>query len=68
MGIDDIMDVLVEGEKEKIKRVLEDNKISYSFSKEGEYTIKNGKTYEFVRGHGILNPNCVKYFGEIYNS
>jgi hypothetical protein len=68
MEIDDIVDILVEGDKEEIKNVLEDNKISYSFSVDGEYTIKNGKTYEVIRGHGILNPNCVKYFGKLYNS
>ena len=68
MEIDDIMDILVEGNKEEIQRVLEDNKISYSFSKEGAYTIRNEKTYEFVRGHGILYPNCVLYFGETYIS
>lgn len=67
MEIDDIIDVLVEGKKEEIKTILEENKISYSFGKEGAYTIKNGKTHELIRGYGILNPNCVKYFGEIYN-
>ena len=68
MKIDDIIDILCYGEKEEIKKIIEENKISYSFGETGEYTIQNGITYEMVRGHGISNPNCIEYFGRIYNS
>ena len=67
MNIDYIIEVLCDGKKKEIEKVLEEYDISYSFDSCGEYTIKNGKTYEFVRGHGIFYPNCVKYFGKEYN-
>ena len=63
MDIDDIIDILCYGNKEEIEKIIKDNKISYSFAECGEYTIYNGGTYEIVRGHGIGDPNCIKYFG-----
>ena len=63
METDDIIDILCDGNREEIEKIIKDNKISYSFAECGEYTIYNGVTYEMVRGHGISNPNCIKYFG-----
>lgn len=67
MEIDEIIEILCYGNKEEIEKVIKENKISYSFVAEcEEYTIKNGKTFECVRGNGIINPNCIKYFGNQY--
>ena len=65
--IDDIIDVLCDGSKEQIEKVLKENKLTYSFDESGEYSIYNKDTYELVRGHGIFNPNCTKYFGKEYD-
>ena len=67
MKIDDILEILFDGTKEKIEKILEDQKISYSFSENLEsYTVKNNKTLEVVRGNKChYIPNCVKYFGKI---
>lgn len=62
LDLDDVLEILCFGTKEKIKKLLE-NGIVYNFSISGEYTILNTKTNEGCRGYGIKNPNCVKYFG-----
>lgn len=68
MEIDDILEILFDGTKEEIQKVLEEEKISYTFAEKMEaYTVKNNKTLEIIRGskcHYI--PNCVKYFGREY--
>ena len=66
MEIDDIIEILCNGNKEDIEIVLKENDISYSFDPSGEYMIEVGKTMEGVRGQGIVNPNCIKYFGTNY--
>lgn len=66
MEIDDIIDILCYGEEKKIKEIIKEYKISYSFSDNGEYTIEIAKTMEGIRGNGIFNPNCIKYFGKKY--
>lgn len=66
MDIDDIVDILCYGKESQIKKILKEYEINYSFSEDGEYTIENGETMESIRGYGIKNPNCVKYFGEKY--
>lgn len=68
MEIDDIIDVLFDGEKEKIKEILEKEKISYNFTEDLQaYTVKNNNTLEVVRGSKChYTPNCVKYFGNEY--
>ena len=68
MEIDDIIDILCEGKKEEIGEIIKEKKISYEFGESGEYSIEIGTTNECVRGHGIENPNCIEYFGRIYNS
>lgn len=67
MKIDDILEILFDGTKEKIEKILKEQKISYSFSENLEsYTVKNNKTLEVVRGNKCrYTPNCVKYFGKI---
>lgn len=68
MEIDDIIEILCNGTKEQIEKIVKENKISYSFGKSGTYTVENGKTMEGIRGTGIINPNCVKFFGNNYKS
>lgn len=66
MEIDDILEILFDGTKEKIKKVLKEQRISYSFSNNLEaYTVTNNNTLEVVRGNKChYTPNCVKYFGK----
>lgn len=66
MEIDDILEVLFNGSKEKIEKILKEQKISYSFADNLEaYTVKNNNTLEVVRGSKChYTPNCVKYFGK----
>lgn len=70
MTIDDIIEILFNGKKEEIEKVLKEHNISYSFSENLEaYTIKNNKTFEVVRGNKChYKPNCVKHFGKIYEN
>ena len=45
MEIDDILEILFDGTKEEIEKVLKEQKISYSFADDLEaYTIKNNST------------------------
>lgn len=69
METDDILEILFDGKKEEIEKVLKEEKISYSFSNSMEaYTVKNNNTLEVVRGNKChYMPNCVKYFGNKYN-
>lgn len=66
MEIDDILEILFDGTKEEIERMLKEQKISYSFANSLEaYTVKNNNTLETVRGNKChYIPNCVKYFGK----
>ena len=66
MEIDDILEILFDGTKEEIEKVLKEQKISYSFADNLEaYTVKNNNTLEVVRGSKChYTPNCVKYFGK----
>lgn len=68
MEIDDILEILFNGEKEEIDKVLKEQRISYSFTEDLQaYTIKNNETLEIVRGNKChYIPNCVKYFGYKY--
>ena len=68
MEIDDILEILFDGTKEEIEKVVKEQKISYSFADDLEaYTIKNNSTLEVVRGSKChYTPNCVKYFGKEY--
>jgi len=69
MEIDDIIEILFDGSKEKIKEILEKEKITYNFAEDLQvYTIKNINTLEVVKGNKChYKPNCVKYFGNNYN-
>ena len=67
METDDIIDILCNGSKEEIEKIIKDNKITYSFAKCGEYSIEIGITMEGIRGQGINNPNCIKYFGREFD-
>ena len=64
MEIDDILEILFDGTKEEIEKVLKEQKISYTFANNLEaYTVKNNNTLEVVRGSKChYTPNCVKYF------
>lgn len=66
MEIDDILEVLFNGSKEEIEKILKEQKISYSFADNLEaYTVRNNNTLEVVRGSKChYTPNCVKYFGK----
>ena len=66
MKIDDILEILFDGTKEEIERMLKEQKISYSFANSLEaYIVKNNNTLEIVRGNKCnYIPNCVKYFGK----
>nr|DAL21464.1 MAG TPA_asm: hypothetical protein [Caudoviricetes sp.] len=66
MEIDDILEILFDGTKEEIEKVLKEQKISYTFADNLEaYTVKNNNTLEVVRGSKChYTPNCVKYFGK----
>jgi hypothetical protein len=66
MEIDDILEILFDGTKEEIEKVLKEQKISYTFANNLEaYTVKNNNTLEVVRGSKChYTPNCVKYFGK----
>ena len=68
MEIDDILEILFDGTKEEIEKVLKEQKISYTFADNLEaYTVKNNNTLEVVRGSKChYTPNCVKYFGKEY--
>lgn len=68
MKTDNILGTLFDGTKEKIEKVLKEQKISYSFADNIEaYTVKNNNTLEVVRGSKChYTPNCVKYFGKQY--
>ena len=68
MEIDDILEVLFDGTKEEVEKILKEQKISYSFADNLEaYTVKNNKTLEIVKGSKChYTPNCVKYFGREY--
>ena len=68
MEIDDILEILFDGTKEEIEKVLKEQKISYSFADDLEaYTIKNNSKLEVVSGSKChYTPNCVKYFGKEY--
>lgn len=68
MEIDDVLEILFDGTKEEIEKVLKEQKISYSFADDLEaYTIKNNNTLEVVRGSKChYTPNCVKCFGNKY--
>lgn len=70
MEIDDILEILFDGTKEKIEKVLKEQKIAYSFADNLEaYTVKNSNTLEVVRGSKChYTPNCVKYFGKEYSN
>lgn len=68
MEIDDILEILFDGEKEKIEKLLKEQRISYSFSNNLEaYTVINNNTLEVVRGSKChYSPKCVEYFGNEY--
>lgn len=52
MKIDDILEILFDGTKEEIERMLKEQKISYSFANSLEaYIVKNNNTLEIVRGN-----------------
>ena len=70
MEIDDILEILFNGTKEEVEKILKEQKISYSFSNNLEaYTVKNNNTLEVVKGSKChYTPNCVKYFGKEYSN
>lgn len=56
MEIDNILEILFDGTKEEIEKVLKEQKISYSFADDlKSYTVKNNNTLEVVRGFRFEN-------------
>ena len=73
MKIDDMIDIeniLYEGNKEEKAKILKKYKVSYQYDKNNKrFSIKSLKLQEVCRGYKTnIEPNCVKYFGNIYNS
>ncbi len=56
MEIDNILEILFDGTKEEIEKVLKEQKISYSFADDlKSYTVKNNNTLEVIRGFRFEN-------------
>lgn len=65
----EIENVLYDGNKDEIERVLKEYKVSYKYDKNNRnFSFKSLKLQEISRGYKVNNePNCVKYFGSTYN-
>ena len=62
----DIEDVLYDGTKEEIEKILNEYKISFSYNSNNFY-FESKKLFETSRGYNSKEkPNCVIYFGNTY--
>ena len=68
MDIDELEEILYDGTKEEIKKVLEEYKVSYEYTKKSRsFKVTSLLLNETCRGYkSHYIPNCVKYFGKKY--
>ena len=68
IDMDELEEVLYDGSKEKIKKVLEDYKVSYEYEEEyRSFNVTSLLLNETCRGYkSHYMPKCVKYFGKKY--
>ena len=68
MDMDELEEILYNGTKEKIKKVLEDYKVSYEYAEEyksfGITSLILNETCKGYKSHYV--PQCVKFFGKKY--
>ena len=66
----DIENVLYEGNKNEIEKILKGYEVSYRYDKANKnFSIKSLKLQEISRGYKTnIEPNCVKFFGNNYKS
>ena len=66
LDILDIEDILYEGSKEEIERIMKEYQISYEFSN-NNFKFQSMRLNEISNGYKTeIIPNCVKYFGQKY--
>lgn len=66
----DIENVLYEGNKNEIEKILKEYEVSYKYDKDNKnFSIKSLKLQEISRGYKTnTEPNCVKIFGNNYKN
>lgn len=66
----DIENVLYEGNKNEIEKILKEYEVSYRYDKDNKnFSIKSLKLQEISRGYKTnIEPNCVKFFGSDYKN
>lgn len=66
----DIENVLYEGNKNQIEKILEEYEVSYKYDKDNKnFSIKSLKLQEIIRGYKTnIEPKCVKFFGNDYKT
>jgi len=63
----DIENILYDGNKDEINKIINEYEISYNYNKENNsFEFESMKLLEKSRGYGSNEiPNCVKFFGAI---
>ncbi len=62
----EIEDILYDGTKEDIEKILKEYKISFSYNS-NNFSFESKKLSQISRGiGGNKKPNCVLYFGSVY--
>lgn len=66
----DIENVLYEGNKNEIEKILKEYEVSYRYDKANKnFSIKSLKLQEISRGYKTnIEPNCIKFFGNNYKN
>lgn len=66
----DIENVLYEGNKNEIEKILKEYEVSYKYDKNNKnFSVKSLKLQEISRGYKTnTEPNCVKFFGNNYKN
>ena len=66
LDILEIEDILYDGSKEEIEKILKEYKISFYYNS-NNFSFESKKLSQVSRGYNCNNkPNCVIYFGEKY--
>ena len=66
LDILDIENILYDGNKEDIEKILKEYKISFSYNY-NNFSFESKKLSQISRGNrGNKKPNCVLYFGSVY--
>lgn len=66
LDISEIENILYDGTKEEIEKVLKEYEISFSYSS-NNFDFKSNKLLLLCRGYkSSKKPNCVIYFGDKY--